>query len=66
MKVKIYNVVNDKVHDGTEYPIMVILTEQDKKNIANMKGKRYCLYPDTKEWTDNNYEKIEAWMRRAE
>jgi len=45
MKVK----VGTKIYDGNEEPVMVILTDQDKKNIANMLPEcdRYCMYPDS-------------------
>ena len=55
MKVKVGN----KVYDGIKEPIMVILTQEDKKNIANMTGRRYCLYPSTGEWT---VKRVEEWM----
>jgi len=43
MKIK----VGDKVYSGEQEPIMVILTEQDKKNIGNMipGSTKYCVYP---------------------
>lgn len=43
MKVK----VGDKVYDGEKEPVMVILSKQDKINIASMssKEKKYCSYP---------------------
>lgn len=43
MKVK----VGDQVYDGSDEPVMVILSEKDKKNIAAM-GERtkYCAYPE--------------------
>ena len=42
MKVKIGTVV----YDAETQPIMVILTQQDKKNIVNMapEATRYCCY----------------------
>jgi hypothetical protein len=60
MKVK----VGDKVYDGDDEPVMVILSEQDKLNIANMAADatKYCMYPATAEWRLNNYEKIKEWM----
>ena len=44
MKVKVGN----KVYDPEEEPVMVILTEQDKKNIANMlpDATKYAMFPD--------------------
>ncbi len=58
MKVKI----NDEIYDGEKESVMVILSDQDKKNIANMLPHcdRYCVYPTDKykdeeilEWMDN-------------
>ena len=61
MKVK----VGDKIHDSENEPVMVILSEQDKENIANMnpKANKYCVYPDGKEWEKNDYKKIKDWMK---
>ena len=44
MKVKI----GDTIYDSEIEPIMVILTESDKKNIKNMlpEATKYCSYPD--------------------
>lgn len=55
MKVKVGNTI----YDGEVEPVMVILTEQDKKNIANMAptATRYCVYPDK-----CKAERIERWM----
>lgn len=61
MKIKIGN----KIYTAEEYgPIMVILRESDKYNIANMppEATRYCVYPPKEEWIKNDYEKIQAWM----
>lgn len=57
MKVKVGNII----YDCEEEPVMVILNEQDKINIANMlpTATKYCVYPDT--WS---VEEIETWMRR--
>ena len=46
MKVK----VGDRIYDGKEEIIMVILTPKDKENIANMhpEATRYCEYPEDK------------------
>lgn len=45
MKVKIGN----KIYDAAKQPIMVILSEKDKENIANMidSATKYCGYPDS-------------------
>jgi len=55
MKVKVGNTI----YDGEKEPVMVILTEADKRNIANMlpEATRYCAYPE--EWTEDI---IEKWM----
>ena len=60
MKVKVGN----KIYDGEKEPVMVILNEGEKKQIAEMpKGlQKYCVYPDTKYWIENEYEKIRKWM----
>ena len=61
MKVKVGN----KIYDGEKEPVMVILNEGEKKQISEMpKGlQKYCVYPDTKEWVENEYEKIRKWMK---
>lgn len=57
MKVK----VGDTIYDGEEEPVMVILTEQDKKNIANMHddAMRYCSYPEE---AFNDHDDARQWM----
>ena len=44
MKVKI----NNKTYDSNEEPIMLILSDQDKKNIKNMAddATKYCSFPE--------------------
>jgi len=44
MKVKVGN----KIYDAEKEPIMIILSDVDKKNIANMNPEctKYCVYPD--------------------
>lgn len=44
MKVKIGN----KIYDSETEPVMVILSDGDKKNIENMLPHctKYCSYPD--------------------
>jgi hypothetical protein len=56
MKIKI----GDKIYDGEKEPIMVILTQQDKRNIVNMSPEctKYCVYPD-----NLAAEEIEFWMK---
>jgi len=57
MKVKIKN----KVYDGAKEPIMVILTSQDKINIANMlpTATKYAQFPDELKMTK---EEMIKWM----
>ena len=45
MKVKI----RDKIYDASEEPIMLILTQEDRKNIENMApdATKYCAFPDS-------------------
>lgn len=45
MKIKI----KDKIYDSEKEPIMLILTEYNKKHIANMSEDnfKYLEYPDT-------------------
>ena len=64
MKVKVGNVI----FDGEKQPVMVILSEREKEQIANM-GKanmgeafHYCIYPDEPQWIDNDHEGIKRWM----
>jgi hypothetical protein len=44
MKVKI----GDKIYNASEEPIMLILTQEDRKNIENMApdATKYCAFPD--------------------
>ena len=51
--------VRDETYDGEDEPVMVILTNKDKENIANMdKGcTKYCMYPD-----NMNEEEVLEWM----
>lgn len=58
MKVK----VGEVIYDEEEQPIMVVLTDKDKENIANMAPgcTKYCAYPDegyAPKW-------VEEWMER--
>lgn len=57
MKIK----VGKKIYDGETEPVMVILSDNDKNNIANMlpECKRYCSYPDGWFGTD---EDAYSWM----
>ena len=60
MKVK----VGDRIYDGKNEPVMVILSEGEKKQIAEMPPgiTRYCVYPDHGDLTANNHKKLKAWM----
>lgn len=60
MKIKVGNTI----YDSEEQPVMVILTDQDKININNMlpTATRYCVYPATDFWMENNYKRIKEWM----
>jgi hypothetical protein len=57
MKVKIGDMVYTTEKDG---PLMIILTDQDKKNIANMHTQctKYCQYQEDKYTSDE----ILKWM----
>ena len=57
MRIKI----GDKIYTSTEQPIMVILTESDKRNIRNMHpdATRYAEFSDGLDWTQ---EQKEEWM----
>ena len=45
MKVK----VGDKVYSAEDQPVMIILTDKDKKAIADMVpgATKYCAYPES-------------------
>lgn len=60
MKVK----VGDKIYDGADEPVMIILTAVDKQNIVNMlpDDAKYCVYPAEDKWTKNDYKAILEWM----
>jgi len=67
MKVK----VGDKIYDGKEEPVMIIFSKEEKEQISNIHpglhgGKEYmhifCCYPDTEEWTKDDFSKIRHWM----
>ena len=62
MKVK----VGDKIYDGEKEPVMVILTDDDKENIANMapEAHKYCAYPNDDCWIKNDYKAIREWMKK--
>lgn len=60
MKVKIGN----KIYDGDQEPVMVILSKGEKEQIANMhpEATKYCVYPAEDEWTKDDYRAIKEWM----
>lgn len=60
MKVKVGN----RIYDGEKEPVMVILSEEEKKLIANMGSqKKFCVYPETEDLIKDDYAKIKAWMK---
>lgn len=56
MKVK----VGDTVYDGEKEPVMVVLSVQDKINIASMSSKdtKYCSFPSS----GMTSKEIREWM----
>ena len=58
MKIKVGN----KVYSSEDQPIMIILTERDKFNIAHMapEATMYAEFSDDIGWTDE--EKL-SWMK---
>lgn len=56
MKVKVGNTI----YDSNEQPIMVILTDADKRNITNMspEATKYCEFPDSMDIVT-----VRAWMK---
>jgi len=59
MKIK----VDNKIYDSNNGMIMVILSDQDKINIANMDANctKYCSYPD-----DLDSEEVLEWMSKVD
>jgi len=57
MKVKVGN----KIYDGKKEVVMVILSKQDKINIANMLKTctKYCEFPEDK----YTVKEIQKWMK---
>lgn len=55
MKVKI----GDTTYDADDQPILVILSDRDKENIAQMprRATKYCCYPDN--WPES---RAKDWM----
>lgn len=69
MKVKI----RDKVYNPEKEPVMLIFkSKEERKQFAKQiemmedEATRFCIYPPTKEWTENNYAKIKIWMLETE
>ena len=60
MKIKI----GFKVYDSEEHAVMVVLSDKDKENIANMDADatRYAVFPDT---DPSTVEDRLAWMRQG-
>ena len=56
MKVKVK--IGNKIHDSNNEPIMLILEEQDKEDIANMNDDDTCLCSFPLGW---DIEDIERW-----
>jgi len=56
--------VGDKIYDGGNEPVMIIITSAEKELIADMPEGRYrfCSYPAEQEWVADDYKKIKAWM----
>ncbi|MEK6829502.1 MAG: hypothetical protein AABY15_05195 [Nanoarchaeota archaeon] len=56
MKVKI----GDKIYDANEEPIMLILNDADKNNIANMHSDKYkyAAFPD-----EMDIEEVKEFMK---
>ena len=61
MQIKVRN----KIYDGKNEPVMIIFSEGERKQIANMSPgtTKYCIYPSKEKWTKDNYKKINQWMR---
>ena len=59
MRVK----VDNKIYDSKDGPIMVILTDKDKENIANMNKDctKYCMHQDSMD-----EEEAYKWMEETE
>ena len=61
MKVKVGN----EIYDGEFEPVMVILSNGEKEQIANMapEASKYCVYPAEEKWLKNDYKAIKGWMK---
>lgn len=60
MKVKI----GDTTYDSTQTPIMIICSNAERQQMADMEpgATKYCQYPGTPKWQDDNYAAIKEWM----
>lgn len=60
MKVKVGN----KIYDGEKEPVMIIINDGEKQQIADMHPDctKYCVYPAEEHWTKNDYKNIKKWM----
>ena len=60
MKVKI----GDKIYNSDNEPIMIIISQKEKEQIANMHpdNLKYCVFPSIDKWIKNDYKGIKQWM----
>jgi len=66
MKVKVGNTI----YDPNEEPIMLIFGSIEERNriikqLSEMpeNSNKYCQYPHSIEWVENDYIKIKNWMK---
>lgn len=47
--------IGDRIYDSSKQPIMIVLSDSDKKEIANMplEESKYCVYPNDEEFSKN-------------
>ena len=64
MKVKVGN----KVYDGEEEPVMIILSSGERKQIADMHqdATKYFIYPDEEKWIKDDYKAIKKCMKEID
>lgn len=57
MKVKI----GDTLYDSNQIPVMLVLSDEDKENLANMdpEANSFCSYP-----SGMNADAIHTWMEK--
>jgi len=60
--------VGDMFFDAEDCPIMLILTDKDKENVANMlpEATKLCTYPCPEDCNLENPEDIKAWEEQIE